>query len=151
MQCHIFQKRWFCLKLPKQAMIQRSCWLFHGCCEHCLWGPARLRLHLGAENGHMADVRPYLHLSENETGSDTATLGPRPGNHHNQNYWTNWDGIVTSHFVAAHTCAVTCKTGHCECPELLFPHQSEHIVFSVMWLLIQTLRWLDFIHPWGWC
>lgn len=37
----------------------------------CCWGPVEQKLDLGTENGHMADIQCFLHLSENETGSDT--------------------------------------------------------------------------------
>lgn len=36
--------------------------------------PDRLRLDLGRENGHMADMQLFLHLSENEDGPDNQRI-----------------------------------------------------------------------------
>lgn len=42
--------------------------------------PARLRLDLGTENRHMAEMQHFLHFSENQAETDSVTFRPSTGN-----------------------------------------------------------------------
>ncbi|KAF3833149.1 hypothetical protein F7725_026814, partial [Dissostichus mawsoni] len=49
--------------------------------------PARLRLDLGTENGHMAEMQQFLHFSENQAETDNVTFGPSTGNQRIERWW----------------------------------------------------------------
>lgn len=42
--------------------------------------PAILRLDLGTENGHIAEMQRFLHFSENQAEAGSVTFGPSTGN-----------------------------------------------------------------------
>ncbi|XP_062422189.1 uncharacterized protein LOC134102881 [Pungitius pungitius] len=49
--------------------------------------PARLRLDLGTENGHMAEMQRLLHLSGDQAETDCVTFGPSTGNQRIERWW----------------------------------------------------------------
>ena len=49
--------------------------------------PARLRLDLGTENGHMAEMQRFMHLPANQSETDSVTFGPSTGNQRIERWW----------------------------------------------------------------
>lgn len=49
--------------------------------------PTRLRLDLGTENGHMAEIQRFLHFSDNQAEADSVTFGPSTGNQRIERWW----------------------------------------------------------------
>lgn len=54
--------------------------------------PARLRLDLGTENGHMAEMQWFLYFSENQAETDSVTVGQSPGNQCIEQWWLTLRG-----------------------------------------------------------
>ena len=49
--------------------------------------PARLRLDLGTENGHMAEMQRFMHFPANQSETDSVTFGPSTGNQRIERWW----------------------------------------------------------------
>ncbi|MED6239288.1 hypothetical protein ATANTOWER_004438 [Ataeniobius toweri] len=49
--------------------------------------PARAKLALGTENGHIAELQRCLHFSENQAQRDTVSFGPSTGNQRIERWW----------------------------------------------------------------
>lgn len=49
--------------------------------------PERLRLDLGTENVHVAEMQRFFHMSENQPETDNVTFGPSTGNQRIERWW----------------------------------------------------------------
>lgn len=49
--------------------------------------PTKLRLDLGTENGHLAEMQHFLHFSEYQAETDSITFGPSTGNQQIEQWW----------------------------------------------------------------